>query len=68
MIPLLALLGLSAHADTAMLEETRGVVGRELAGIPGSTAARELSDQGRWAEAAVAVSYTHLTLPTKCWV
>ena len=52
MIPLLMLLGLSASADSGLLEETRGVIGRDLAGIPGSTAARELSSRGRWAEAA----------------
>lgn len=52
MIPLLMLLGLSASADSGLLEETRGVIGRDLARIPGSTAARELSSRGHWAEAA----------------
>jgi tetratricopeptide (TPR) repeat protein len=54
MILLLALLGLSAHADTGLLEETRGVVGRGLSDIPGSAAARELGERGLWQEAAVA--------------
>ena len=52
MIPLLMLLGLTASADSGLLEETRGVIGRELARIPGSTAARELSSRGKWSEAA----------------
>ena len=63
MIPLLMLLGLSASADSGLLEETRGVIGRDLARIPGSTAARELSSRGHWAEAAA--MWGQLETPTR---